>query len=118
MFLRSTTALRAGAAVLALLASAVLPAVAATDDADPGAFVRSVSSKGLDLTTTAGQAMLRHRVDVAAHKVCEAAIAADGLGSAGFTDCFLAAAANGRRQAETRIAVARSRAMLALTASK
>jgi hypothetical protein len=57
--------------------------------------------------------MLLHRIDVAAHRVCEAAIAADGLGSAGFADCFQAAANNGRNQAASTIAAAESRAMVA-----
>jgi UrcA family protein len=63
-------------ALAALVATAAMPAARA---ADANTVSLRVSAADLDLRTSAGQATLRHRIAVAALKVCEAAMDGDML---------------------------------------
>ena len=64
-------------------AGAQTPALADSPQADS----ITVNAQGLDLTTAAGEASLRHRVVAAAHQLCAARFAPDARSSAEFMDC-------------------------------
>jgi UrcA family protein len=64
-------------------AGAQTPALADSAQGDSIA----VNAHGLDLTTAAGEASLRHRVVAAAHQLCAARFAPDLRGSQEFMDC-------------------------------
>jgi UrcA family protein len=91
------------------LAAIVLPAAA--EAADQAAM--SVSTSGVDLTNPAGQAVLSHRIAVAAHKLCAQVTTGDALSSDAYADCVGRATADGKAQLDSRIAAASTRAMVA-----
>ncbi len=100
------------------LAAFLVPAAARADQSAVDSRSAVVSTSGLDLATPQDQAVLRHRVAVAAHQVCEQVTQGDGMGSPGYTECFNRAKADARAQVEAQIAMANSRAMLASITAK
>jgi UrcA family protein len=118
-YVTPTRRFSAGAALIAWLVCAALPATAAApiEDAEFDTATRAVGTADLNLSSKADQAMLRHRINVAARKVCETVTAGNGIGSPGFDTCFAAAASSARRQANARIAAAESRALVASAAA-
>jgi len=101
-------ALLAATVAALTLPAAAAPAPAATDD-----VVRRVSTAGLNLTQAADRAILRHRIVVAALKVCKEVTDGDSLEQPGFRDCFQRSAAGALAQMDVQVAAARTRAMVA-----
>jgi UrcA family protein len=99
------------AAIVALTASGAARA-------DDISATRLVSTHGLDLTSSGDQVKLRRQISKAARAVC--AEVTDGMNSADadYRDCVREAFAGAWRQAETKIASANSRALLASAAPK
>jgi len=91
------------------LAAIVLPVVAEAADQR----VVNVSTSGVDITNPAGQALLTHRIAVAAHKLCDQVAEGDALSSDAYGDCVGRATADGKAQLDSRIAAASTRAMVA-----
>jgi UrcA family protein len=96
-----TFRLAAGAALVLLAALPALPAQA--DDS----ITKVVSLRGLDLSSPADQAVLRHRLQVAAWNVCTTSDGVEG----GFDGCRKAAFGTAWAQAQPMIAAARSRSL-------
>jgi UrcA family protein len=96
------------AATLAVLLSSALCTASAADTSERTA---TVSLHGLDLNTLQDQAVLRHRLHVAASQVClepgESPILADD----GFQECAEAAYKHAWTKVEPLIAMARSQAL-------
>jgi UrcA family protein len=92
------------------------PAAAATPATDSSMVELHVSTVGLDITKPADQALLRHRIAVAAAKLCAMVNDGAGLGEDSFNDCFQRTAGETRRQADAQIAALQSKAMVAFIA--
>ncbi len=110
------TKLSAGAALAAAImmsAAATLPAKAD----EPVTSSRLVSLHGLDLSAASGQQVLRHRLLVAASKVCTDGGGGADLHSAGYLECRNAAFGTAWAQAEVLVASATSRSLLAAKAA-
>ena len=75
--------------------------------ADGGAAlpILVVATRGLDLATEAGQAAMRHRVEVASGQVCQEAGRAPG--SEGFRSCFASVVQDTWSDVQVQIADAR-----------
>ncbi len=108
MFFHPRPAARRAAPMAVWLCLAGLPAAAADVQAEANTVLRKVSSNDLDLASAAGAAMLHHRIDVAAMKVCEEATGGHDLGSPGLADCYARSSVDAWHQAEFRIAAARN----------
>jgi len=76
----------------------------------------SVSARDLDLRTHTGAATLRHRVIVAAYKVCERGNTADPLDSDAFGECVREAVRHVSQQVDTLIAAAQGGSQMASAA--
>jgi UrcA family protein len=100
------------------LAAIVLPAAANAAESAPGQTVVSVSTSGMDLANPVAQAMLTHRIVLAARKVCGQDITGDVLSSDAYDICVSSAEADAKSQIKTRIAAASTRAMVASITSK
>jgi UrcA family protein len=98
------------AAVVAIGASQ-----ARADDLTPdnGTVSRKVSIAGLNLASPADQAVLRHRVQVAAHQVCEEVLFGEPTGGPDFLSCYRSARAAGWAQADAKIAAATGKTLIA-----
>lgn len=103
------------ASFAASLSLSLAPLAAAAPTGERNSVALQVSTAGLDLTQPSDQARLRHRVSVAASKLCAQVTGAASLTDPGFETCFHQAAAEGRQQAEMRIAAAQGNAMVATT---
>jgi UrcA family protein len=103
--------------VLALAAFAT-PVVASAEVQNADTRVAVVSFSGLDPARADDQAVLRHRIAVAAHKVCEQVTQGDSMASPGYTECFSRAVADARSQLDSQVAMASSRAMVASITAK
>ena len=88
------------------LAAVVLPAGAFAAQADSATSVVLVSTAGLNAARPADQALLRHRITVAAHKLCDEVTQGDALTAPGYADCVGNATANARLQLEDQITIA------------
>jgi UrcA family protein len=100
-----------------LLSAVTLVTIAAPVAATAGApavdtRTTLVSVADLDLAKPADQAVLRHRIVIAAHKVCGDVTPGDAL-SPGYTACIENAKANADMQVQSEIAKASTRAMIA-----
>ena len=94
-----------------VLMAAVWPATAQmTGCADQA---RTVSAAGLDLRTSAGQAMLMNRVRMAAQTVCLEDEEAHARRNNGFVSCYQDALTRAEDQAQSLVAAARARGMVA-----
>jgi UrcA family protein len=101
------------ASFAASLSLSLAPLAAAAPASAPDSVALQVSTDGLDLTQQSDQARLRHRVSVAASRLCAQVTGATSLTDPGFEACFHQAAAEGRQQAEVRIAAAQGSALVA-----
>ena len=72
-----------------------------------------VAARDLDLRTQTGASTLRHRVLVAAHKVCDRLGQGDPMSSDAFAECVRETAHTASQQAETLIAAAQGPSQLA-----
>jgi UrcA family protein len=101
-------------------AATTIQAAAAPANADPNdpAVSQQVSTAGLDLTRPDDQSILRHRIILAAHKVCQDVMGSDDFGSPGFAGCFKQAAREGVAQFDVKVAQAHARALVASVAAK
>ncbi len=102
----------AGLAATLLVAFGQVPAIAGEAAENPS-FSLYVSTKGLDLSSKADLALLRHRIDHAASKVCEWVVDGESATSPGFVDCFLRSASEARRQLDVKVAELRSKGVVA-----
>jgi UrcA family protein len=118
MFHRSKITAGVAAMALAVSAAATLPAAAAAPDTSADIVVRNVGTAGLDLAKQADQARLRHRIAVAASKVCQEVTQGSDLASPAYTDCFLRAASDAWTELDTRVAAARSKSLVASSAAQ
>jgi UrcA family protein len=75
-----------------------------------------VAARDLDLRTRTGAAMLRHRVVIAAYKVCEATNPGDQIDSDAFSACVREAVQHASQQVETLIAAAGGGSVIASAA--
>ena len=100
------------------LAAVVLPVGAYAAQADSDSRVVLVSTAGLNAARPADQAVLRHRIAVAAHKVCDAVTQGDSLTAPGYADCVGKANADAKLQLEDRIATASNTAAVTSIALK
>ncbi len=94
-------------------AAACLPGAARA--ADSSELIATVNADDLDLTTSAGVAMLRHRVALAARNVCAWADPVKRMEYDAFADCVLAAARKAEPQTLAMVAQAGKPAELAAT---
>jgi UrcA family protein len=92
------------------------PAAAMEPATDRSTVELRVSTSGLDLTKAADQALLRHRIAVAASKLCAMVNHTASLTDEGYDACFQKAAAEARRQADAQIAALQSKAIAAAIA--
>jgi UrcA family protein len=99
------------------LAAIVLPVAAEAAESADQPVVR-ISTSGVDITSPAGQALLTHRIVVAAHELCDQLAPGDALSSDGYGACVGRATADGKSQLESRIAAASTRAMVASIGTK
>ncbi len=104
-------------AAFALVAIA-LPAAAKAAEPAPDQSIVTVSTSGLDLANPAAQAMLTHRIFLAARTVCNLVTDGNALSSDAYDDCFRRATADAKSQMQTRIAAASTRAMVASITTK
>jgi UrcA family protein len=100
------------------LAAVVLPVGTYAAQADSDTSVVTVSMAGLNAARPADQAILRHRITVATHKLCDAVTQGDALTAPGYADCVGKANADARSQLEDRIATARHGTTVASIALK
>jgi UrcA family protein len=100
------------------LAAFIAPVVANATEQATDTHVVVVSLSGLDPARAGDQAVLRHRIAVAAHKVCEVVTQGDAMGSPGYSECFSRAMVSARLQLDSEVAMANSRAMVASVAPK
>ena len=100
------------------LAAIALPVAASAAESAPNPTVVSLSTSGMDLANPAAQAMLTHRIVLAARKVCGQAFTDDVLFSDAYDTCVRSAEADAHSQMESRLATASTRAMVATIASK
>jgi UrcA family protein len=107
-----TCALTAALGALMVLAAAAAPA-RADDSIGNDTVSRAVSTAGLDLASPADQAVLRHRLMVAARRVCEDADFGEPEDSPDVQDCIAKARAGAERQVDKRIAAAEARSVVA-----
>ncbi len=102
-------------ASLAMVAAAMM-SIAATFPSradDTVTSSRAVSVQGLDLSLTSDQVVLRHRLRVAAAKVCADEGGSSRLNDAAFSECHTAAYREAWAQAQVLIASAASRSLFA-----
>ena len=102
-----------GAATLAVLLSSGLRSLSA---ADPSTHTAAVSLRGLDLNAPQDQATLRHRLRVAAAKLCTEIGSPAMPSDHGFADCVQEAFKTAWTETQPLIASARSRALYAANA--
>jgi UrcA family protein len=76
----------------------------------------TVAARDLDLRTHTGAASLRHRVVVAAYKVCERVNPGELINSDAFGECVQEATRHASRQVETLIAAAQGATQMASAA--
>jgi UrcA family protein len=100
------------------LAAFVAPVVANAGEPAPDTRVAVVSFSGLDPARAGDEAVLRHRIAVAVHKVCEQVTQGDPMMSPGYSDCFSRTMADARSQLDRQVAMANSRAMVASITAK
>ena len=100
------------------LAAVVLPVGAYAAQADSDTRVVLVSTAGLNAARPDDQAVLRHRITVAAHEVCDAVTQGDSLTAPGYAECVGRANADARSQLADRIATANDTAQVASIALK
>lgn len=101
---------------IALAASLLAMAAPAIAQPDPDAATQvsvKVPYGDLDLTTSSGQAALRHRVRKAALKLCATANDGSAVPEPMTSDCFQQSYRDALRQTQTRIAAAMSSSMVA-----
>jgi UrcA family protein len=101
-----------GLAATSLAGMGQVPAIAGEAAENPSLSIH-VSTKGLDLSNKADLALLRHRIDHAATKVCEWVVDGDSATSPGFVDCFLRSASDARKQLDVKVAELRSKGVVA-----
>jgi UrcA family protein len=103
------------AALVAALACTALPAVADEIRVEGNVdwVFRVVSVRNLNLTEPADRAVLKHRINVAAYKVCNDVGNAQGLASDSFTTCVRTSLKDANRQVQPLIAMAIRRSELA-----
>ena len=95
------------------LAAVCVPAAASAVPASVESPVMVVSTSGLDAARPQDQAVLRHRIVVAVHKVCERVAPGDPMTSPAYAECFSRSMADAQTQLNRQIAIAASRAMVA-----
>jgi len=95
------------------LAAAALPAVSQAAEPAYETHVQVVSTAGLNLAQSPDQAILRHRIAVAAYRVCSQVVQGDPLNSPGYAECFAKATADARAQMQNQIASANTRSFIA-----
>ena len=100
------------------LAAFILPAAAHATQPGAESPVAVVSTSGPDPAKPQDRAVLRHRIAVAAHKVCDQVAPGDPMTSSGYADCFSRTTADARSQLDSQVAIATSRAMVASIAPK
>jgi UrcA family protein len=103
------------ASIATVLGMSLAPAVAEAPATGQNTVALHVNTAGLDLTQTKDQASLRHRVAVAASKLCSQVTGATSPTDPGFDACFHQANAEGRQQADIQIAAAQGGSMVATT---
>ena len=108
----SRVSLVAGLAATLLAGFTQVPAIAGEAADSPG-YSLYVSTKGLDLSSKADLALLRHRIDHAASKVCEWVMDGRSATSPGFVDCFSRTASEARQQLAVKVADLRSKGVVA-----
>jgi UrcA family protein len=91
----------------ALIFGAVIVPVIASAAPVSDTQVALVSTRGVDMTKPADQAMMRHRIAVAAHKVCDQVTEGDALTSPGYAECV------GHATADASAQIGTTRAMVA-----
>jgi UrcA family protein len=101
-----------GALAVALTAAA-MPARADDINPDYGSVSRAVSTAGLNLASAADQALFRHRLAVAARRVCEDADFGEPEDSPDFRDCYTKARAEAWAKGDQQIAAAEARSVVA-----
>ena len=114
--MHTTTVRHLAASVLLAVFSLPAGATPPADPAEPANL--HVSTDGLDLTKAADQALLRHRVATAAHKVCEQVTHGNSITDPGYEACFENAVRTARRDVDARVAAARASNQVASGAAK
>ncbi len=95
------------------LAAVILPVGAIAAQPDSETNIVLVSTAGLNAARPADQAVLRHRIAVAAHKVCDAVTQGDALTTPGYVECVGKASADATSQLEGRIVAADATSLVA-----
>jgi len=95
------------------LAAIVLPAAANAAESAPVPDAVTVSTNGMDLANPAAQALVKHRIVLAARKLCAAESTGAVLSSDAYDTCVASATADAKFQLESRIAAASTGAMVA-----
>jgi UrcA family protein len=100
------------------LAAVIVPVAAKAEQASVESPVIVVSTSGLNPANARDQAVLRHRIAVATHKLCDQVTQGDPMTSPGYAACVSRAMADARPQLDNQIAMATSRAMVASVTPK
>ena len=97
----------------ALIFGAVIAPIVASAEPAYGTQVAIVSTTGMDASKPADQAILRHRIAVAAHRLCTQVTQQESLTSPAYTACVATATTDAKAQLGVQIAKANSSAMIA-----
>ncbi len=96
-----------------MLAAVAVPAVASAAPLGSDTQVAVVSTAGLDASKPADQAILHHRIAVAANQVCGQVMPGDSRSSPGYAECFGRATSDAKAQLEARTALVSGKAVVA-----